>query len=57
MGFCLRTFQAELRMHFIKRSAFYACFTTEIIQKQLFASGSVIMLNIHLDFVSVNIHQ
>ena len=56
MGFCLRTFQAELRMHFIKRSAFYACFTTEIIQKQLFASGSI-MLNIHLDFVSVNIHQ
>ena len=39
------------------KNAFYTCFTKEIILKQLFASGSVIMVNIHLDFVSVNIHQ
>ena len=32
-------------------------FTKEIILKQLFASGSVIMVNIHLDFVLVNIYQ
>ena len=29
-------------------------YTKEIILKQLFASGSVIIVNIHLDFVSVN---
>ena len=40
-----------------KRSAFYTCFTEEIILKQSFASGSVIMADIHLNFVSVNIKQ
>ena len=29
----------------------------EIILKQLFMSGSVVMVNIHLDLVSVNVHQ
>ncbi len=38
----------------------YAYFTTEIILKQLFTSVSVIIelsVNIHLDFVSVNIRR
>ena len=38
-------------------NVFYTCFAKEIILKQLFALGSVIMVNIHLDFVSVNIRQ
>ena len=38
-----------------KKIAFYTCFTKEITVKQLFASGSVIMVNIHVDFVSVSI--
>ena len=38
------------KLNYVHKSAFYTCFTKEIILKQLFASGSVIMVNITVNY-------